>query len=98
MLKILACDDNDLSQLTDAIEHLERDAAKKKLKLEFQVRRPSIFLNVPKKAMSFAWRKGKCSFGNYDDPIGDIELFLQAGVDQVIIPLFDGCFLHLNHK
>jgi FkbH-like protein len=90
-LAVLAKDDSTLSQLMGAVAALEKDgpAKRERIGLSSSATIELLGLYLRKHAL-LAGVRLEVTLGNYDDPIGDVERFLQAGVDQMLLlPLFD---------
>jgi hypothetical protein len=76
--------------LTQAVTALEKEAQPRTVKIGVSSSATVDLLNLPAQA----WPAERCAHrsggGNYDDPIGDIDLFAQAGVEQIVLlPFFD---------
>ncbi len=83
--------DCSLVEMTRAVELLESDDFSRKLTIGVSASITADLLGIFLRKHGLLHRaKIKIIKGNYDDPIGDIELFAQAGVDQIVVmPFFD---------
>jgi FkbH-like protein len=90
-LVLLAKDDCTLSQIMTAIGRLEQLDHKRRISVGLSSSVTIDLLGVYLRKYSLlAGVHMSIVQGNYDDPIGDVDLFLNAGVDQmVLIPSFD---------
>ncbi len=87
----LAKGDSTLSQMMAAIANLEKREQPRRLKLGLSSSCTADLLGVYlRKHGLLAGAQIDIVQGNYDDPIGDVDLFLRAGVEQmVLLPFFD---------
>lgn len=90
-LSVLARADSTMMQLTQAVTALEKKEQPRALRIgvssSVTVDLLSIYL---RKYGLLNGTKIEVVVGNYDDPIGDIDLFTQAGVEQIVLlPFFD---------
>lgn len=90
-LAVLANADSTIMQLTLAVTALEKEEQQRSVKIGVSSSATVDLLNVYlSKHGLLNGAKIKVVAGNYDDPIGDIALFTQAGVDQIVLlPFFD---------
>jgi len=90
-LAVLAKSDSTMMQITQAVTVLEKDVHLRTIKVGVSSSVTVDLLNI------YLRRQGLLNGirievvpGNYDDPIGDIDIFRQAGVDQIVLlPFFD---------
>jgi FkbH-like protein len=90
-LAVLDKTESTMMQLTQAVAELEKEELPRKVKIgvssSVTVDLLSIFL---RKHALLNGARVELVFGNYDDPIGDIDLFAQADVEQIVmLPFFD---------
>jgi FkbH-like protein len=90
-LAVLSKADSTMMQLTQAISELEKEEFPRKVKIgvssSVTVDLLSVFL---RKHALLSGVSVELVVGNYDDPIGDIDLFAQAEVEQIVmLPFFD---------
>ena len=90
-LAVLARSDSTLMQLTQAVAALEKEAQPRTVKIGVSSSATVDLLNIYlRKHGLLNGARIEPVAGNYDDPIGDIDLFRQAGVEQmVLLPFFD---------
>lgn len=90
-LGLLARSDITLMQLTQAVTSLEKEVQPRSIKIGVSSSATVDLLNIYlRKHGLLNGTKIELVPGNYDDPIGDIELFRQANVDQIVLlPFFD---------
>ncbi len=83
--------DCSLAELTRAVELLEGESYSRSLRIGISASiTTNIFDIFLRKHGLIHGTKIKITKGNYDDPIGDIDLFAQAGVEQIVmLPFFD---------
>ena len=83
--------DFSLFEMTRAVEQLESEDFSRNLTIGVSASITADLLGIfLRKHGLLHQAKIKIIKGNYDDPIGDIELFAQAGVDlMVVLPFFD---------
>lgn len=93
-LAVLRNDDSTLMQLTNAISVLEKEEYDRTIKFGVSSSVTVDLLNIyMRKHGLLNGVKIELIAGNYDDPIGDIDRFKQAGVDQIVLlPFFDNLF------
>ena len=91
VIKALTKFDCSLVEMTRAVEQLESDDFSRNLTIGVSASITADLLGIfLRKHGQLHQAKIKIIKGNYDDPIGDIELFAQAGVDlMVVLPFFD---------
>lgn len=90
-LAVLTKNDITMMQLTQAVNLLEKEEPQRTVKVGVSSSATVDLLNI------YLRKHGLLNgvviepvAGNYDDPIGDIDLFVQAGVEQIILlPFFD---------
>lgn len=80
-----------LVELTRAVEFLEGENYCRTIKMGVSAATTADLLNIfLRKHGLLHGAKIEIFRGNYNDPIGDIDLFLQAGVEQIVLlPFFD---------
>ncbi|MRW94380.1 HAD-IIIC family phosphatase [Duganella sp. FT80W] len=90
-LAVLAKPDSTMMQLTQAVNTLEKEAQPRTVKIGVSSSATVDLLNIYlRKHGLLNGAKIDLVAGNYDDPIGDIDLFTQAGVEQIVLlPFFD---------
>lgn len=90
-LAVLAKADSTMMQLTQAVTALEKEAQPRTIKIGVSSSATVDLLNIYlRKHGLLNGAKIDLVAGNYDDPIGDIDLFAQAGVEQIVLlPFFD---------
>jgi FkbH-like protein len=90
-LAVLAKADSTMMQLTQAVTALEKEEQPRSMKIGVSSSATVDLLNVYlRKHGLLNGTKIEIVAGNYDDPIGDIALFTQVGVEQIVLlPLFD---------
>ena len=90
-LAVLKKADTTMMQLTHAVNMLEKDKQSRAVKIGVSSSVTVDLLNIYlRKHGLLNGAKIDLVAGNYDDPIGDIDLFMQAGVDQIVLlPFFD---------
>lgn len=90
-LAVLAKADSTMMQLTQAVTALEKEEQPRSIKIGVSSSATVDLLNVYlRKHGLLNGAKIEVVAGNYDDPIGDIALFTQVGVEQIVLlPLFD---------
>jgi FkbH-like protein len=90
-LSVLAKADSTMLQLTQAVTALEKEEQPRSMKIGVSSSATVDLLNVYlRKHGLLNGTKIELVAGNYDDPIGDIDLFAQAGVEQIVLlPFFD---------
>ena len=90
-LAVLAKADSTMMQLTQAVTALEKEEQPRSMKIGVSSSATVDLLNVYlRKHGLLNGTKIELVAGNYDDPIGDIALFTQVGVEQIVLlPLFD---------
>lgn len=83
--------DSTMSQLMQAVSELEKEDQPRKLKIGVSSSVTVDLLNIYlRKHGLLNGTSIELVAGNYDDPIGDMDLFEQAGVDQIVmLPFFD---------
>ncbi|MES2151907.1 MAG: HAD-IIIC family phosphatase [Pseudomonadota bacterium] len=88
---VLASADSTLGQLMQAIGALEAAGRPRRIKLGLSSSATVDLLGVYlRKHGLLAGVQIEIVPGNYDDPIGDIDLFIAAGVEQIVmLPFFD---------
>ena len=91
-MAVLANADSTLMQLTQAINELEKSEFSRTLKIGISSSSTSDLLGLfLRKQGLLNGARIEIVSGNYNDPIGDVRLFQQAGVAQmVLLPFFDG--------
>jgi FkbH-like protein len=90
-LELLAKTDSTLMQLTQAVNALEKETQPRTVKVGVSSSATVDLLNIYlRKHGLLNGAKVDVVAGNYDDPIGDVDLFAQAGVEQIVLlPIFD---------
>lgn len=90
-LAVLAKTDSTMMQLTQAVTALEKHEQPRSLKIGVSSSATVDLLNIYlRKHGLLNGARIELVAGNYDDPIGDIDLFTQANVEQVLLlPFFD---------
>lgn len=90
-LEALTKSDSTLMQLTQALASLENEEWARAVKIGISSSVTVDLLNTYLRKHGFLnGTKIELVSGNYDDPIGDIDLFRQAEVDQIVLlPFFD---------
>lgn len=90
-LAVLAKADSTIMQLTQAVTALEKEEQPRSMKIGVSSSATVDLLNVYlRKYGLLNGAKIEMVAGNYDDPIGDIALFTQVGVEQIVLlPFFD---------
>jgi FkbH-like protein len=83
--------DSTMMQLTQAVTALEKEAQPRTIKIGVSSSATVDLLNIYlRKHGLLNGARIDLVAGNYDDPIGDIDLFAQAGVEQIVLlPFFD---------
>jgi FkbH-like protein len=90
-IALLSKDDSTMSQMMQAIEELEQGGFDRRISigLSSSVTVDLLGLYLRKHAL-MAGSRVDIVPGNYDDPIGDIDLFMSSGVEHmVLVPFFD---------
>ena len=92
LLAVLKKSDSTMMQITQAVTALEKEAQPRSIKIGVSSSATVDLLNIYlRKHGLLNGAKIDLVAGNYDDPIGDIDLFAQAGVEQIVLlPFFDG--------
>lgn len=90
-LSVLASADSTIAQLTQAVIELEKEEQPRTVKVGVSSSITVDLLNIYlRKYGLLNGAKIELVAGNYDDPIGDIDLFTQVGVEQIVLlPFFD---------
>jgi FkbH-like protein len=90
-LAVLAKTDSTMMQLTQAVTALEKQEQPRSIKIGISSSVTVDLLNVYlRKHGLLNGAKIEPVAGNYDDPIGDIDQFMQVGVEQIVLlPFFD---------
>jgi FkbH-like protein len=90
-LAVLSRADSTMMQLTQAVTALEKEEQARTVKIGVSSSATVDLLNIYlRKHGLLNGARTELVAGNYDDPIGDIDLFTQAGVEQmVLLPFFD---------
>lgn len=90
-LAVLAKADSTMMQLTQAVTALEKEKQPHSMKIGISSSATVDLLSIYlRKYGLLNGTKIEMVAGNYDDPIGDIALFMQVGVEQIVLlPLFD---------
>lgn len=90
-LAVLAKADSTMMQLTQAVTALEKEEQPRTVKIGVSSSATVDLLNIYlRKHGLLNGARIELVAGNYDDPIGDIDLFTQAGAEQmVLLPFFD---------
>lgn len=90
-LAVLGKADSTMMQLTQAVAALEKEPQLRTIKIGVSSSATVNLLNIYlRKHGLLSGAKIDLVAGNYDDPIGDIDLFAQADVEQIILlPFFD---------
>jgi FkbH-like protein len=90
-LAVLANPDSTMMKLTQAVTTLEKEAQARTVKIGVSSSATVDLLNIYlRKHGLLHGARVELVAGNYDDPIGDIDLFTQAGAEQmVLLPFFD---------
>jgi FkbH-like protein len=90
-LAVLEKADSTMMQLTQAVSALEKEPQPRTIKIGVSSSATVDLLNIYlRKHGLLNGAKIDLVAGNYDDPIGDIDLFTQAGVEQIVLlPFFD---------
>lgn len=90
-LVVLAKADSTMMQLTQAVTALEKEGQLRFMKIGVSSSTTVDLLNIYlRKYGLLNDTKIEIVAGNYDDPIGDIALFTQVGVEQIVLlPFFD---------
>lgn len=90
-LSVLACSDSTVMQLTQALVALEKEKQSRRIKIGVSSSVTVELLNIYlRKYGLLNGTKIDIVTGNYDDPIGDVNLFLENGVEQIVLlPFFD---------
>lgn len=90
-LAVLGKAESTLLQLTQAVTALEKEPQPRTIKIGVSSSATMDLLNIYlRKHGLLNGAKIDLVAGNYDDPIGDIDLFAQAGVEQIVLlPFFD---------
>jgi FkbH-like protein len=90
-LATLAKHDSTVTQLTQAVTALEKESQLRTINIGVSSSVTVDLLNIYlRKHGLLNGSKVNLVAGNYDDPIGDIDLFVQAGVEQIVLlPFFD---------
>jgi len=90
-LAVLAKTDSTMMQLTQAITALEKEVQPRTIKIGVSSSATADLLNIYlRKYGLLNGAKVDLVAGNYDDPIGDVDLFAQSGVELIVLlPFFD---------
>jgi FkbH-like protein len=90
-LAVLANEDSTMMQLSQSATYLETEEQQRTVKIGVSSSATVNLLNIYlRKHGLLNGAKIELVAGNYDDPIGDIDLFLQAGVELIVLlPFFD---------
>jgi FkbH-like protein len=90
-LAVLDKADSTMMQLTQAVSELEKEDHPRKVRIGVSSSVTVDLLNIYlRKHGLLNGTSIELVSGNYDDPIGDIDLFEQAGVEQIVLlPFFD---------
>ncbi|WP_373989509.1 HAD-IIIC family phosphatase [Duganella sp. BuS-21] len=90
-LAVLSKADSTMMQLTQAVTALEKEEQPRVVKIGVSSSATVDLLGIYlRKHGLLNGARIELVAGNYDDPIGDIELFAQAGVEQIVLlPFFD---------
>ena len=90
-LAVLAKTDSTMMQLTQAITALEKEVQPRTIKIGVSSSATADLLNFYlRKHGLLNGAKIDLVAGNYDDPIGDVDLFAQSGVELIVLlPFFD---------
>jgi FkbH-like protein len=90
-LAVLVKADSTMMQLTQAVTTLEKEEQARIVKIGVSSSATVDLLNIYlRKHGLLNGARIELVAGNYDDPIGDIDLFTQAGAEQmVLLPFFD---------
>lgn len=90
-LSVLTDEDSTIMQLTQAVTALEKEEQPRSVKIGVSSSATVNLLNIfLRKHGLLHGAKIELVEGNYDDPIGDIDLFAQVGVEQIVLlPFFD---------
>lgn len=90
-LAVLAKTDSTVMQVTQAVTALEKEDQPRVVRIGVSSSATVDLLNIYlRKHGLLNGSRIELVFGNYDDPVGDIELFAQAGVEQIVLlPFFD---------
>ena len=90
-LAVLAKNDSTMMQLTQAVTALEKQEQPRSIKIGVSSSVTVDLLNVYlRKHGLLNGAKIEPVAGNYDDPIGDVDQFMQVGVEQIVLlPFFD---------
>jgi FkbH-like protein len=90
-LAVLDKADSTMMQLTQAVSELEKEDHPRKVRIGVSSSVTVDLLNIYlRKHGLLNGASIELVSGNYDDPIGDIDLFEQAGVEQIVLlPFFD---------
>jgi len=91
LLSVLKKPDSTIMQLTQAVTALEKKEQPRSIKIGVSSSATVDLLNIYlRKHGLLNGAKIDLVAGTYDDPIGDIDLFAQAGVEQIVLlPFFD---------
>lgn len=90
-LAVLAKTDSTMMQITQAVTALEKEEQPRVVRIGVSSSATVDLLNIYlRKHGLLNDSRIELVAGNYDDPVGDIELFAQAGVEQIVLlPFFD---------
>jgi len=90
-LSVLAKAESTMMQITQAVTLLEKEEYPRTVKIGVSSSATVDLLNIYlRKHGLLNGSKIELLAGNYDDPVGDMDMFLQAGVEQVVLlPFFD---------
>jgi len=90
-LAVLAKTDSTMMQITQAVTALEKEDQLRMVRIGVSSSVTVDLLNIYlRKHGLLNGASIELLSGNYDDPVGDIELFAQAGVEQIVLlPFFD---------
>jgi len=90
-LAVLGKADSTMMQLTQAVTALEKEPQPRTVKIGVSSSATVDLLNIYlRKHGLLNGARIELVAGNYDDPIGDVDLFAQAGVEQIVLlPFFD---------
>ena len=99
-LNLLGKADTTMLQLTQTVIELEKQPQPRTIKLGISSSVTVDLLGIYlRKYGLLHGSKIDLVFGNYDDPIGDIDLFAQAGVEQIVLlPFFDNLLPSLESQ
>jgi FkbH-like protein len=90
-LAVLAKADSTMMQITQAVTALEKEEQPRVVRIGVSSSATVDLLNIYLRKLGLLnGSRIEMVAGNYDDPVGDIELFAQAGVEQIVLlPFFD---------